>query len=123
MLKRISIVALAVSLCSISFATDVAAAPTVSARPAVSTARISYSPPVPKTYSPAPVKTVKSVYTPNNNQVRRTQSSAYRSKATSSPGKTAAKKKKTNQTEYYPLADCQRHTRIGFNGWKCLDND
>lgn len=125
MLKRISIVALAVSLCSISFATEVTAAPTISARPAVSTARISYSPPAPKTYSPAPVKTVKAVYTPSNNQVRRTQSGSYRPVATSTPGTNKAKKKKSNKTEYdfYPLADCQRYTKAGFNGWKCLDND
>lgn len=125
MLKRISIVALAVSLCSISFTTYVAAAPTVSARPVVSTARISFSPPAPKTYSPAPVKTVKAVYTPSNNQVRRTQSGAYRPVATNTPGATSAKKKKSKQAEYdyYPFEDCQRYTKVGFNGWKCLDND
>lgn len=117
MLKRLSLVSLAVALCAFTYTSDLAAAPVVARSSPVSVSRLSYSPPLPKTYSPAPVKTS---YTPNVVQVRRTQTSSYRP-----PGATTAKKKKSKQAEYdyYPFQDCQRYTKVGFNGWKCLDND
>lgn len=120
MLKRLSLVSLAIALCASTYTSDLAAAPVIARSSGVSVSRLSYSPPLPKTYSPAPVKTLKTSYTTSNTQVRRTQTSSYRP-----PGATTAKKKKSKQAEYdyYPFEDCQRYTKVGFNGWKCLDND
>lgn len=122
MLKRLSIVSLAVALCAVTYTSDLAAAPVIARSSPVTVSRISYSPPPTKTYSPAPVKTLKTSNSTSITQVRRTQTN-YRPVTTSAPGATAKKKSKQDEYEYYAFADCERHKRIGFNGWKCLDND
>lgn len=120
MLKRISLITLAVSLCAVTYTSEIAAAPVVARTSPVVINHLSYSPSIPKTYSNTPVKTLKTAYSIKDVPMRQTQTSNHRPIAMSAPGTTKANKDKY---EYYKLENCQRHKRIGFNGWKCLDND
>lgn len=120
MLKRISLISLAVSLCAFTYTSEAAAAPVVALSSPVFIKPTAYSPSIPKTYSNTPVKTLKTAYSLNDKQVRPTQTSNHRPIAMSAPGTSKANK---DEYKYYKLENCQRHKRIGFSGWKCQVNN